>query len=550
YKKHFTKILAVVSEEFWWNDYLLEYFLYTRANEYYTKAKDLLEDNPLDPSLLMSINYEISLCETNAKIALGKFYLELAVNTLLEDKHAKAYEYFIFSQKHFSEAHEFLETSNYNTKQNKILQSVIEQNSQYSQSFAKLLAISCSIIEFTTEKLSAKKLKARIKSLHALIEAPLESFDYINQAEFINTVGFIIENLTLLSKHEKLTQEDIKTEMEKGFKRMGRIFEGRIDSISKNFLALPWEEDKKDRQVKYNFCETETAKLQDILIAILLMPSYVSNRKGLIAKTRSLLEVIQSEFYHLKGLEESNNTKALCLFVKYYLKAKEAFDNLSLGKIKGPLEEFVNTAFIQSFVKSHLKEASILQNGNQYFFARYLLRILPDILDMSEITKAPKEIAELLIEYHGSLFDSLITIWERLTQHYQAILEHKQTYDAPDFIVNWDYIEKKKHHTKGALLFYKSCQAFVQAQEYAKLKNRVKAEKLFRQADKNATESANIFNSVIDSLKGEVKKLPQDLYSFASYCKTQSQKVSSGKPIDKIPIREFVVLIGIISGSL
>ena len=100
------------------------------------------------------------------------------------------------------------------------------------------------------------------------------------------------------------------------------------------------------------------------------------------------------------------------------------------------------------------------------------------------------------------------------------------------------------------MLFYKSCQAVVQAQEYARIKERVKAEKFFSEASKYANEAAQIFNSVIDTLKGEVQQMPNDLYNFSNFCKTQGQKVSQGKKAEELPIKDFVVLVGIISASL
>ncbi|GAH72811.1 unnamed protein product, partial [marine sediment metagenome] len=37
---------------------------------------------------------------------------------------------------------------------------------------------------------------------------------------------------------------------------------------------------------------------------------------------------------------------------------------------------------------------------------------------------------------------------------------------------------------------------------------------------------------------------------FSAFCKIQSVKVSQGKKVDELPIKDFVVLIGIISASL
>ena len=163
----------------------------------------------------------------------------------------------------------------------------------------------------------------------------------------------------------------------------------------------------------------------------------------------------------------------------------------------------------------------------------------------------PVEIASLIIENHGAMFDSMISIWERLNSHYEAIIKHKEKHPlATEDIINWQYIEKKFYHTKGAMLFYKSCQAIIQAQEFANIKKRAKAEKLFRVAEKHSKKSAEIFNAVIDTLKGEVQQLTKDLYNFSAFCKTQSVKVSQGKKVDELPIKDFVVLIGIISASL
>ncbi|MFW9924203.1 MAG: hypothetical protein ACFFDW_13040, partial [Candidatus Thorarchaeota archaeon] len=155
------------------------------------------------------------------------------------------------------------------------------------------------------------------------------------------------------------------------------------------------------------------------------------------------------------------------------------------------------------------------------------------------------------IENHGAMFDSMITIWERLSDHYNALIEHHEKFQkSSENAVNWTYISKKRDHTKGAMLFFKSCQAVVQAQEFAVIKERAKAERFFSEAGKYANESAQYFSIVIDTLKGEVQQLPKDLFNFASFCKTQSIKSSQGKMADDLPIKDFVVLIGIISASL
>ena len=191
-------------------------------------------------------------------------------------------------------------------------------------------------------------------------------------------------------------------------------------------------------------------------------------------------------------------------------------NNLKKGKVFKELQNFIKEEFCKTYVQSHLKEASILQTGNQYFFARYLLRTLPDILGTLDLNKIPKDIATLIIENHGAMFDSMITIWERLSSHYNVLLQHNKKYKiTTQETINWHYIEKKRDHTKVAMLFFKSCQAVVQAQEFAVIKERVRAEKLFNDADKFAREAAQLFNAVIDTLKGEVKQMPKDLYNFA-----------------------------------
>ena len=149
------------------------------------------------------------------------------------------------------------------------------------------------------------------------------------------------------------------------------------------------------------------------------------------------------------------------------------------------------------------------------------------------------------------MFDSLITIWERISSHYEAIMKHKEKEKIiASSIIDWNYIAKKKDHTKGAMLFFKSCQAIIMAQEYAEIKERTKSEKLFREAEKHAKESAELMIVAIDTLKGEVQQLAKDLFNFAAFCKTQSSKISQGKKADELPVKDFVVLIGIISSSL
>ena len=100
------------------------------------------------------------------------------------------------------------------------------------------------------------------------------------------------------------------------------------------------------------------------------------------------------------------------------------------------------------------------------------------------------------------------------------------------------------------MLFFQSCQAIIKAQEYAQIRDRSRAQKLYAQAEKFAKKSAKNFATVLDTLKGEVQQLATDLFNFASFCKTQHSKISQGQKADELPIKDFVVLIGIISSSL
>ncbi|NHJ48966.1 MAG: hypothetical protein FK733_14365 [Asgard group archaeon] len=551
YKDYYSRILEISREDFWWDDQLLKYFIFTKADKLFTEAHDILKKNPLDPSLLLTIDFEIALCRGQAKLAMGSHQLELAINALLSDDHQKAYEFFSLSNKTFNESLNELNKVPIESISSRDLVDQIKANIDFSGIFTTLVALSCSIIEMSTQEFSKKELKACIQSLSSLSEAPLANIEYYHQSEFLNTIGFILEHLSVLSKHEKLSVDRIKSEIKKGFKRLGEIFKGRIDNTARAFLQLSWEDDKRDVEIKQAFCESQIEKIQDILISILLMPAYVKDRKVLISKSKSLLHIVNSEGHRMKVLNEKNSTKALSMLVKSFLGAKESYDNLKQGKVLEDMQEFVKNEFSKTFIQSHLKEASILQTGNQYFFARYLLRTLPDILASMDLSKVPIEIATLIIENHGNMFDSMITIWERLTSHYEAIIQHKEKYQiTSDELINWDYITKKRNHTQGAMAFYKSCQAIVQAQEFARIKERNRAEQLFTNASKFANKSAEMFGSAIDTLKGEVQQLAKDLFNFATFCKNQSAKVSQGKKIEELPIKDFVVLIGIISASL
>ncbi|NHK32260.1 MAG: hypothetical protein FK730_12970 [Asgard group archaeon] len=551
YKDYYSRILEIAKVDFWWDDQLLRYFIFTKAASLFSEARDILQKNPLDPSLLLTIDFEIALCQGQAKLAFGSHQLELAVNALLSDDHQRAYDFFNLANKTFNESLNEIKQVPVESISSRDLIDEIEANIDFTAIFTTLVALSCSIIEISTKEFSKKELKAQIKSLTSLSDAPLANIEYYHQSEFLNTVGFILENLSILSTHETLSIDRIKSEIKKGFRRLGLIYKGRIDNTARGFLQLQWNDEHKDIEIKNAFCDSQTEKIQDILISILLMPAYVQDRKTLIAKSKSLLHIVNSEAYRLKGLKEKNSTKALSLFVKSFLGAKEAFENLKKGKVLDDLQQFVKEEFSKSFIQSHLKEASILQTGNQYFFARYLLRTLPDILASIDLSKVPTEIATLIIENHGNMFDSMITIWERLTSHYDAILQHKEKYNVvSDDIIDWNYIAKKKNHTIGAMSFYKSCQAIVQAQEFARIKEYVRSEKLFNEASKHANKSAEMFGSAIDTLKGEVQQLAKDLYNFAAFCKTQSSKISQNKKVDELPIKDFVVLIGIISASL
>ena len=551
YKDSFTKILDVAKNQFWWDDQILRYCLFTKADRYFTEAHEILKKNPIDPSLLMTIDFEIALCRGQAYLARGEHFLELGINTLTSGTHQQSYDYFMLANKHFNNSLQELKQVSVESSSSQELIQQIESNLEFTELFMTLLALTCSIIEISTNKLAKKDLKARIDSLVSLSEAPLANIDYYNQSEFLNTVGFILENLSILCKHETLTAERIESEIKKGFKRLAVIFKGRLVNFGRAFLQLNWEDDTEDIEIKNAYCENEPEKIQEILISILLMPPYIPDRKILSAKSKALLSIVRSEALSLKGLKEKNATKALCQMVKSHLAARESYDNLKKGKVFEELKEFVENEFSRTYIQSHLKETSILQTGNQYFFARYLLRTLPDIISTIDLNKVPKEIATLIIENHGEMFNSMIVIWERLSAHYSSLITHKKKYQiTSDDIIDWDYIEKKKEHTKGAMLFFKSCQAVVQAQEFANIKERVKAEKYFSDGSKFANESAHAFNSVIDTLKGEVQQLPKDLYNFASFCKNQSIKVSQGKKVEDLPIKDFVVLIGIISASL
>lgn len=551
YKDYYSRILEIAREDFWWDDQLLRYFIFTKADKLFTEARDILQKNPLDPSLLLTIDFEIALCQGQAKLAFGSHQLELAINALLTEDHQKAYDFFSLANKTFNDSLDEIKQVPVESISSRDLIDEIEANIDFTAIFTTLVALSCSIIEISTQEFSKKELKAQINSLTSLSDAPLANIEFYHQSEFLNTVGFILENLNILSTHEILSVERIKTEINKGFRRLGLIYKGRIDNTARGFLQLPWQDDQKDIEIKKAFCDSQTEKIQDILISILLMPTYVKDRKILIAKCKSLLHIVNSESYRLKGLKEKNSTKALSMLVKSYLGAKESFENLKKGKVLDELQYFIAEEFSKSFIQSHLKEASILQTGNQYFFARYLLRTLPDVLASIDLSRVPLEIATLIIENHGNMFDSMITIWERLASHYDAILKHKEEYNlVSDEIINWDYIAKKKNHTLGAIAFYKSCQAIVQAQEFARIKERSRSEKLFNEASKFANKSAEMFSSAIDTLKGEVQQLAKDLFNFAAFCKTQSAKISQNKKVDELPVKDFVVLIGIISASL
>ncbi len=551
YKDNYTKILTIAKEDFWWDDQILRFCLFSKAESYFAEARGILLKNPIDPGLLMTIDFEIALCKGQALLARGEHFLELAINTLISGTHQQAYDYFMLANKHFNESLSELKQVSVESTSSSDIVYQIESNLEFTELFTTLLALSCSIIEISSQKLSKKELKTRLESLTSLSEAPLANIEFYSQSAFLNTVGFVLENLKILSKHETLTFERIQKEIKKGFKRLGLIFKGRIDNIGRSFLQLDWSDDAKDIEIKNSFCEKEPEKIQEILISVLLMPSFVKDRKTLIAKSKSMLNIVNSEFYRLRGLKEKNATKALTLLVKSHLCAKESFDNISKGKVMPELKQFIEREFSRTFIQSHLKETTILQAGNQYFFARYLLRTLPDILCTMDLTKIPRDIAVLIIENHGAMFDSMITIWNRLTSHYNNLVDHNQKYPIiSNELIDWEYILKKREHTKGSMLFFKSCQAIVQAQEYARIKERVKAEKYFVAASKFAGESAQIFNSVIDTLKGEVQQMPTDLYNFANFCKVQGQKVSQGKKVDELPVKDFVVLIGIISASL
>ncbi|NHJ86211.1 MAG: hypothetical protein FK734_12165 [Asgard group archaeon] len=551
YKNSYSKILNLAKDDFWWDDQVLKYYINNKAEQYFSEAQEILQKNPLDPTLLLTIDFDIAVCKGRAKSALGSYYLEFAINSLMNNNHQQAYDYFMLANRDFNASLEELQQLPVESSTTQELIEEVKANIEFTEIFTTLVALSCSIIELSSQDFPQKELIARIKSLVSLSEAPLLNVEFYNQSEFLNTVGFILENLKILSDHEKLTANRLEAEIKKGFHRLCVIFNGRIDNISRSFLQLPWDDDQKDLEIKKAFCESETIKTQDILISILLMPIYVTDRNMLVAKSKAVLNILNSETNRLKGFKEKNTTKALCMLVKSFNGSNEAFNNLEEGNVIEELKSFVKDEFSKTFVQSHLKETSILQTGNQYFFARYLLRTLPDILATMDLNKVPKDIASLIIEHHGSMFESMITIWERLSSHYEAILKHKKKYQVTsEDIINWTYIEKKREHTKGAMYFFKSCQAIIMAQEYAQIKERAKAEKLFNNADNWARKSAELFGSVIDTLKGEVQQLAKDLFNFAAFCKTQSQKISQGKKADDLPIKDFVVLIGVISSSL
>ena len=551
YKDSYTKILTIAKEEFWWDDQILRYCLFSKAQSYFAEARQILLKNPIDPGLLMTIDFEIALCKGQALLARGEHFLELAINTLISGTHQQAYDYFILANKHFNDSLTELKQVPVESSTSSDIVHQIESNLEFTELFTTLLALSCSIIEISSQKFTKKELKARLESLSSLSEAPLANIEYYSQSELLNTIGFVLENLTILSKHEPLTFERIQKEIKKGFKRLGLIFKGRIDNIGRSFLELDWEDDNKDVEIKNSFCEKEPEKIQEILISVLLMPSFVSERKMLIARSKTMLNIVNSESFRLKGQKEKNATKALTSLVKSHLSAKESFVNIKQGKVLPELKQFVESEFSRTYIQSHLKETAILQTGNQYFFARYLLKTLPDILNSMDLTKIPQDIAVLIIENHGAMFDSMISIWERITSHYNNLVAHNKKYpEISNELIDWEYILKKREHTKASTLFYKSCQSVVQAQEFARIKVRAKAEKLFSAASKYAGEAAQIFNSVIDTLKGEVQQMPNDLYNFANFCKVQGQKASQGKKVDELPVKDFVVLIGIISASL
>ncbi|MHA1638722.1 MAG: hypothetical protein ACTSUA_06385 [Candidatus Heimdallarchaeota archaeon] len=551
YMIYYSRVLDIAKDDFWWNDNLLKFYIYNKADKLFTEAKAALEKNPVDPSLFLTIDFEIALCRGQAKLATGSHFLELAINALLHNNHQRAYKLFNQANKAFNESLAELNEVPLESSSSQALVEEIRTNIDFTEIFSTLVALTCSILELSSTDLPQKELRAKIKSLTSLSEAPLTNIEFYNQSEFLNTVGFILENLTTLSKHEKLTAERIRKEIQKGFRRLGVIFKGRVDNIARAFLNLPWQDDEQDLTIKNAFCETETEKIQDILMSILLMPPFIDDRTMLISKSRVLLNIITCEATRLKGLREKNATKGLCLLVKSFLSAKEAYENLPTGKVLDELKFFVKEEFSKTFIQSHLKEANILHTGNQYFFARYLLRSLPDVLSSLDLKQIPAEISSLIIESHGALFDSLITIWQRLASHYKAILDHKNKYQVlSEDIVDWEYINKKHIHTTAAMLFFQSCQAIIKAQEYAQIRDRSRAQKLYAQAEKFAKKSAKNFATVLDTLKGEVQQLATDLFNFASFCKTQHSKISQGQKADELPIKDFVVLIGIISSSL
>jgi hypothetical protein len=550
YKDGFLKILTEAQGSFWWDDRILRYFILSQANKFYTQAQKLLEDHPFDPSLIITIDDDIAYCQADMNLTMGQFFLEIALNTLIKGDHRLACNYFTQACEDLETGFTVLERNISESMEKSELQAIIEGNLSYTEVFHSLTEISCSITQLTAKNYSRKKIQEKIIALQKAINALSSDIEQYHQTEFMNTMSFILDHLLLHLKHEEFTKEQLKEEITKGLNRLGAIFKSRLDNSSRTFLELVDKDDHQELEIKIAFCKKEIEKLQDISISILLLPSYLPMRDELVAKSQVLYDIITSELYRLRGLQESNATKALCLYVKSYISTKKAFSSLEKGQVLDELAAFVKNEYSKAYVKSHLKEAAILQTGNQYFFARYLLRRLPEILEAKQLQQLPENIAKLYIEHHSSMFNSMIAIWERLMAHYNAIMKHRDEHEATaEGIINWDYIEKKRHHTEASLLFFKSCQAFVQAQEYAIIKKRTQSEKLFRDANKNAGEAATLFSKIIDTLKGDVKRIPKDLYNFSTYCKTQSQKVSQGQQLDDLPIKDFVVLIGVISSS-
>ncbi|MBD3193117.1 MAG: hypothetical protein GF308_20960 [Candidatus Heimdallarchaeota archaeon] len=552
YMNHYSKILELAKEDFWWEDNLLDYYIYAKAEEYLSEARKILLKNPLNPGLLITIESEIAYCKGLAKIALANHSLELTLNSLISENHQQAWEHARQADQRYTEGFKQIEQISFSkdifdqTTINKMV-----DFRRFTRVLITLISFLDSINKLCCEQNSQLNLQETLHDLADLCKTPSEEIALFHQSEFFNALGFILDKLLIIEKHEPLTQERIMTEVEEGFQRLGLILKGQIDNASRRLLRLPWSKEQQALETKEVVCESEINKLQNQLISILLIPSFVDSKIKLVAKNQVVLSIANCELARIKSQKESNATKSLCLLVKSYLQAKEAFDHLEEGEVISELNEFVEKEYSQAFVKSHLKETTILQTGNQYFFARYLLRALPGVLAGEDSKKLPPEMAKLLIKRRAGMFDSMIVIWNRLSNHYQTLLEHRERHQpSSEPLLNWFYIEKKQAHTEGAKLFFKSCQAAVQAQEYAMIKERTLGEKLFNEADKYASASAKLFSEVIDTLKGEVQSLPKDLYNFASFCRTQRQKLSQGKKIAEIPIKEFVVLIGVISASL